>query len=165
MSPRSESPDDWRGGLVLPGRTVVRGRGVQYRVPAGREPDFGLYLGVDYHPAWEHDRLEWPDFGLPRDPLVAVRAIEDLHARARDGEYVETACRAGKGRTGTVVACLAILDGLPASHAVGWTRKHFHHRAVQTPWQRRWVRGFEALRGRHGAEVTARSRFPGRGTG
>ncbi|GAA4788569.1 hypothetical protein GCM10023200_23890 [Actinomycetospora chlora] len=68
-----------------------------------------------------------------------------LHRRARAGERVEAACRAGKGRTGTVIACLAILDGLPADHAVSWTRHHFQHRAVQTPWQRRWVRRFPDL--------------------
>lgn len=142
---RSVSPDVWTGTVVLPGRTVVRGRGVQNPLPAGREPDFGLYLGVDYRPTWEHERLEWPDFGLPRDPLAAVRAIERLHRRARNGEHVETACKAGKGRTGTVVACLAILDGLPAGHAVTWTREHYHYRAVQTPWQRRWVLRFAEM--------------------
>ena len=142
------TPDDWRDTLVLPGGTVVRGRGVQNPPPGGLEPEFGLYLGVDYRPRWTHRRLDWPDFGLPRDPVVAARAIEQLYERARDGERVETACRAGKGRTGTVIACLAILDGLRSDHAVGWTRQHHHHRAVQTLWQRRWVRRFPGLLGR-----------------
>jgi hypothetical protein len=137
--------DGWRATVVLPGRTVVRGRGVQDPLPAGRAPEFGLYLGVEYRPSWEHERLDWPDFGVPADPLAAARAIERLYRRARAGERVETACRAGKGRTGTVIACLAILDGLPPGHAVSWTRHHYHHRAVQTPWQRRWVRRFPDL--------------------
>ncbi len=115
------------------------------RLPDGREPDFGLYLGVDYRPRWPHERLEWPDFGLPRDPRAAAVAIEQLYRRARDGERVEAACKAGKGRTGTVIACLAILDGLRPDHAVSWTRHHYHHRAVQTPWQRRWVLRFADL--------------------
>ncbi|MDF2976357.1 MAG: protein tyrosine phosphatase [Actinomycetospora sp.] len=144
-APRGTAVHGWRATLVLPGRTVVRGRGVQDPLPAGREPEFGLYLGVEYHPAWEHERLAWPDFGVPDDPHAAVRAIAQLYARARAGERVETACRAGKGRTGTVIACLAILDGLPADHAVSWTRRHHHHRAVETPWQRRWVRRFPQL--------------------
>lgn len=49
---------------------------------------------------------------------------------------------------GTVVrGRLAILDGLRPEHAVSWTRQHHHHRAVQTLWQRRWVRRFPALVG------------------
>ncbi|TDQ64834.1 protein-tyrosine phosphatase [Actinomycetospora succinea] len=144
MAARDET-DDWRGTVVLPGGTVVRGRGVQNPLPGGRAPEFGLYLGVDYEPAWPHRRLDWPDFGLPIDPLDAARGIEQLHRDARAGRRVEAACRAGKGRTGTVIACLAILDGLPPDHAVNWTRRHFHHRAVQTPWQRRWVRHFPEL--------------------
>jgi hypothetical protein len=147
MAARDESPDDWRATVVLPGRTVVRGRGVQNPLPAGSAPEFGLYLGVDYEPPWPHRRLDWPDFGLPSDPLDAARAIEQLHRSARAGRRVEAACRAGKGRTGTVIACLAILDGLPPDHAVSWTRHHFHHGAVQTPWQRRWVRHFPDLLG------------------
>jgi hypothetical protein len=150
MTPRPAPHPDWRATLVLPGRTVVRGRGVRHRVPGGDEPDFGLYLGVDYSPRWAHDRLEWPDYGLPVDAQVTVAAIEDLYERARDGERVETACKAGKGRTGTVIACLAILDGLRPEHAVSWTRAHYHHRAVQTPWQRRWVLTFPDLLTRDG---------------
>lgn len=145
MAARDVSPDDWRATLVLPGRTVVRGRGAQHPLPAGSTPEFGLYLGVDYEPSWPHRRLDWPDYGLPEDPLDAADAIEQLYRYARHGRRVETACRAGKGRTGTVIACLAILDGLPVRHAVSWTRQHFHHRAVQTPWQRWWVRGFPDL--------------------
>jgi hypothetical protein len=145
VAARDAIPDDWRATLVLPGGTVVRGRGVQHPLPAGSLPEFGLYLGVSYEPAWAHRRLEWPDFGVPADPLDAAAAIVELHRHARAGRRVETACRAGKGRTGTVVACLAILDGLVAEHAVSWTRRHFHHRAVQTPWQRRWVRRFPDL--------------------
>ena len=145
VAARDVTPDDWRATLLLPGRTVVRGRGVQHPLPAGSEPEFGLYLGVEYAPSWPHRWLDWPDFGVPADPLDAARAIAQLHRRARAGRRVEAACRAGKGRTGTVIACLAILDGLRTEHAVSWTRQHFHHRAVQTPWQRRWVRDFPEL--------------------
>src|SRR3954451_1914852 len=150
MTPRAAAADDdidWRATAVQPGRTVVRGRGGANALPDGLPPEFGLYLGVDYAPAWAHERLDWPDFGVPTDPGDAARAIAQLHRRARDGERVETACRAGKGRTGTVIACLAILDGLPPAHAVSWTRRHFHHRAVETAWQRRWVRHFPDLLG------------------
>jgi hypothetical protein len=44
------------------------------------------------------------------------------------------------GRTGTAPAAHAVLDGLPADRAVGWVRENYHHRAVETPWQRWWLR-------------------------
>lgn len=46
------------------------------------------------------------------------------------------------GRTGTALACLAVLDGVPADEAVAFVRDGYHPRAVETPWQRRYVRNF-----------------------
>jgi len=34
---------------------------------------------------------------------------------------------------------LAVLSGVPSADAVAWVRDHYHPRAVETPWQRRWV--------------------------
>jgi protein-tyrosine phosphatase len=55
---------------------------------------------------------------------------------------VELACGGGVGRTGTALACLAVLDGVPADEAVDYVRRHYHPSAVETPWQRRFVRRF-----------------------
>jgi hypothetical protein len=35
--------------------------------------------------------------------------------------------------------CIAVLDGVPAGEAVGYVRRHYHRRAVETPGQRRFV--------------------------
>jgi protein-tyrosine phosphatase len=112
-------------------------------------PDFGLYLGAgrlrhrhESELRWPHAWIQWPDFLLPRDHDLAVRHIRELHERARAGAAVEVACGGGVGRTGTVVACLAVLAGLDPADAVAWTREHHHPRAVETPWQRRWVLRF-----------------------
>jgi hypothetical protein len=43
---------------------------------------------------------------------------------------------------GTALACLAVLDGVPAHEAVGYVRALYDARAVETPWQRRYVRRF-----------------------
>ncbi len=51
-------------------------------------------------------------------------------------------CAVGRGRTGTALACLAVLDGLPADEAVAYIREHYDRRAVDTPWQRRYVTHF-----------------------
>ena len=68
-----------------------------------------------------------------------------MHARARAGQRVEVACRGGVGRTGTALAALAVIDGLPPDAAVGWVRERYHRRAVETPWQRAWLRSVRPL--------------------
>jgi protein-tyrosine phosphatase len=65
--------------------------------------------------------------------------LREAHERAAS-ERVEVACGGGIGRTGTALAVLAVLSGVPAGEAVEWVRRHHHRRAVETPWQRRWVR-------------------------
>ena len=47
------------------------------------------------------------------------------------------------GPTGTALACLAILDGVAPGEAVAYVRKHYDQRAVETPWQRRYVKRFQ----------------------
>ncbi len=137
------------GALQLPDGSWIRGRGLRHPLPEGTTPDFGLYLGAgrlrrrhESELRWPHAWIQWPDFLLPRDRDAAVQQIRALYERARAGAAVEVACGGGVGRTGTVVACLAILAGLDPAGAVGWTREHHHHRAVETPWQRRWVLRF-----------------------
>lgn len=137
---------EWPGALRLPDGVVVRGRGLRYGTPGGPPPDHGLYLGTSRlrrrhreELTWPQDWITWPDFLLPRDFESAVTAIRAAHDRARAGQRVEVACGGGVGRTGTVIACLAVLSGEPAGHAVAWTRATYHPRAVETPWQRRWV--------------------------
>ena len=38
---------------------------------------------------------------------------------------------------------LAVIDGVPPSEAVEYIRKHYDRRAVETPWQRRFVARFD----------------------
>ncbi|GLZ42065.1 protein-tyrosine phosphatase family protein [Actinokineospora sp. NBRC 105648] len=136
------------GALQLPDGSWVRGRGLRNPSPAGI-PDYGLYLGGkrlrERHStslAWSHDWIPWPDFLLPQDNALAVRLIRAAHGRALAGADVEIACGGGIGRTGTVIACLAILSGVAPADAVAWTRAHHDPRAVETPWQKRWVLAF-----------------------
>jgi hypothetical protein len=129
----------WYGepGVVrLPGGAAVRGRRLADRVSPA---DFALLLADGPAPAWPHRRLRWPDFWVPLDRADALDALRDVRRRALTGERVEVACRGGIGRTGTALAALAVLDGLPPPAAVAWVRREYHPRAVETPWQRRWL--------------------------
>jgi Protein-tyrosine phosphatase len=131
--------------VELPDGAVVFARGRRQERPAGPEPTFGLCLGSDrgtFGPDWPLEWVDWPDFRTPRDPEAAATAIRRAHARALAGERVEVTCGGGTGRTGTAIACMAVLAGVPADEAVAWTRAHYRRHAVETPGQRRWVTWF-----------------------
>jgi hypothetical protein len=149
--------DRLTGAIALPDGTLLRGRGRWEPFPSGPLPDYGLYLGHPpgaqrrrllgrrtpaWRPDWPADWIDWPDFRTPRDGQAAAAAIRRAHLLARSGQRVEVACDGGTGRTGTVIACMAVLAGHPADDAIRWTRQHYRPRAVETPGQRRWVGWF-----------------------
>ena len=126
----------------------MRTRGLRHPRPDGPDPEFGVYLqgrapAVD----WPSRFVRWPDFRLPTDRADALDALREALERSRH-ERVEVACTGGRGRTGTALAVMAALDGVPQAEAVAWVRAHLHPKAVETPWQARWVRTVELGAGR-----------------
>jgi len=135
--------------LVLPSGRRVRGRALRRSLPEGPAPQLGLYLlgrAPDPQP-WPSTWVRWPDFRLPSDPAQARAAMQEAWERAAQ-ERVEVACAGGRGRTGTALACLAVLDGVPPAQAVAYVRQRYDRRAVETPGQRRFVARFPRLPGR-----------------
>jgi hypothetical protein len=152
------------GAIQLPDGTLVRGRALRGRLPEGPLPDYGLYLvghpwpqqsptGQQearrnrlrrrrFQPSWEADWIVWADFRAPADPQQAAHAIVKAFRRAQEGGRVEVACGGGSGRTGTVLACMAILAGVPSTQAVGWVRANYRTRAIETRRQRAWIEWF-----------------------
>jgi hypothetical protein len=104
-------------------------------------PTFGLYLDQWWAPPWDHAHLRWVDFGVPDAGELRV-ALEDVLRRARRGQHVEVGCLGGHGRTGTALACLAVLTGTPPGEAVGWVRARYCEKAVETDEQRAFVAAF-----------------------
>ncbi|MET4224195.1 protein-tyrosine phosphatase family protein [Oerskovia enterophila] len=138
MSLWSDTAD---GLVVLPGGRRVRGRGLHAGPPDLTEaPELGVYLTARPHVevGWESRWIGWPDFRLPRSSSDAVAALRDAFERSASSR-VEIACDGGTGRTGTAMAILARLAGIPADDAVAWVRAHYRERAVETPGQRRFV--------------------------
>jgi hypothetical protein len=129
--------------MRLPSGRLVRGRGLKRPVPSGPAPTFAVYLLGAPPPgtAWPNRWVRCPDFWVPRDADDARDALREAWERAATGR-VEIGCEGGIGRTGTGLACLAVLDGVPADDAVAYVRRHYHPRAVETPWQRRFVARF-----------------------
>jgi protein-tyrosine phosphatase len=128
------------GVVALPSGRLVRGRGLRRPLPPGPQPELGIYLlGRAPEPVpWEQRWVRWPDFRLPADPAALAGVLAEALERAA-AERVEVACGGGRGRTGTALALLAVLDGVPRGEAVAWVRRHHDPRAVETPWQRRLV--------------------------
>ncbi len=148
MESEKESEKQWdergAGVLRLPSGRLVRGRGLRRPLePGAQTPSYGVYLLGKPPPEvpWAAHWIRWPDFRLPADRTAARTALVEAWERAAD-ERVEFACGGGRGRTGTALACLAVLDGVPAEEAVEFVRRNYDRHAVETPWQRRYVRRF-----------------------
>jgi hypothetical protein len=107
----TQSWDAGEAGIMrLPSGKLVRGRGLRKPVPIGLDPLFGVYLlGKQAPPVeWESTWIRWRDFWLPSDRDAFRDTLTELLERARS-ERVEIACYGGLGRTGTALACLAVL--------------------------------------------------------
>ena len=131
---------DGPGIVEFPGGRRIRGRGLRDPLPEGLEPEFGVYL-LARDPGgfnWDHRWVRWPDFRLPTSTDDAMAALAEAYERSAL-ERVELACGGGVGRTGTALAAVAALAGVPCSEAVAWVRRRYNRRAVETPWQRRWI--------------------------
>jgi hypothetical protein len=136
-------PAEVSGVLELGAGRGVRGRSLRAGLPdTGPPPEWGLYLlGSPSPPTpWAQRWVRWRDFGLPADRLDAVDALREALRRSAV-ERVEIACAGGVGRTGTALAALLVLEGEAADDAVMHVRRHYHPRAVETPWQRAWLAG------------------------
>jgi hypothetical protein len=134
------------GVVVLPNGYRVRGRGLRQGPPTGADmPEFGVYLTARPHVEdWDSRWIAWPDFRLPRSSPDALTTLREAFERCASSR-VEVACDGGTGRTGTALAILARHAGVPADEAVNWVRSNYRPRAVETPWQRRFVTRAELL--------------------
>ena len=102
--------------------------------------DVALYLDETWAPYGTV--IEWPDGGIPRNQDEARRLIREAFAAARDGRRVEVGCVAGHGRTGTVLACMSVLAGVPGDAAIEWVRDHYCSKAVESGPQQDWILEF-----------------------
>jgi Protein-tyrosine phosphatase len=128
--------------IGFPDGTRVRASSISDRCVHDPERTFGLYLDARWEPTWPATVIDWQDFGLPEDPELAAQQIAEAFGRAgRDG-LVEVGCLGGSGRTGTVLACMAVLAGVPPAQAVAWVRASYRPEAVETADQEAWVQWF-----------------------
>jgi predicted protein tyrosine phosphatase len=124
--------------VMFPGAVGVRAAG-EHNQDDLSPPDWGVYADPCWM-GWPGQVLDWPDFGLPRDDERAISAIVEALARARAGQDVLVGCRGGIGRTGTILAAIAVATGVPPEGARGWVRRRHHPKAVETDAQHDWVK-------------------------
>ena len=128
--------------IRFPEGTEVRAASLSDRVEHDNWRQFGLYMDEGWSPSWESIVIRWRDFGLPYSNAEAVDQIVAAFKRAKAGEHVEVGCIGGLGRTGTVLACMAVLAGVAPNNAVAWVRQNYHQRAVENGDQQHWVLWF-----------------------
>lgn len=127
----------------FPNGTVVYASSVRQRESTEDAPDFGLYLDGAWTPDCLNYHLGWTDYGLPRRWELAVAMIVDTYRKAQDEQWVEVGCVGGHGRTGTALACMAVLSGVPADEAIDWVRVNYCAHAIETEEQEWWVDWFD----------------------
>lgn len=60
------------------------------------------------------EHTSWPDHGVPSSPAALLELVAEMH-RLNGGERpCLVHCSAGVGRTGTTIACSALIELLPA---------------------------------------------------
>lgn len=132
----------------LPGRTESNIKISAKRTHGpGDTPDYGLYLYAGWDPKCVGTLLPWQDYGLPTVPFEdAAAAIKYAFDLAESGKIVEVGCMGAHGRTGTVLACMALLADpeMSAKSAIAHVRKVHCHEAIETNEQEWFIEWFKS---------------------
>lgn len=127
--------------LTVAGRAVTITGGPFDAIPDGA---FGVCLEMASAKAWLADvALPTPDFGLP-EPEALRQAVGTVLAQleADPDRPVHVGCRAGVGRTGLFMACLARAAGVEGD-ALDYVRRHYLAHAAETEAQQAMARAFD----------------------
>lgn len=128
--------------VKFPDCTEVRAASLADRRVDDSWRQFGLYLDEEWRPSWPSSLVSWQDFGLPNSCAQAADLILKVFRQAKAGQHIEVGCKGGLGRTGTVLACMAVLAGVAPEDAVRWVRENYDPEAIETPEQEKWVLWF-----------------------
>lgn len=111
-------------------------------------------LCVNRRPRCLYQRMPIRDVSVPSDPQHMARILDTLDTWLREGRNVYVHCWGGVGRTGTVVGCYLVNQGLTGDAALAhlallWTRMSPDKRrrkpvSPETPQQMDYVRQWDA---------------------
>ena len=109
-------------------------------------PKFGLYADPVWKTKSRNEFINWPDFNAPSHPKLAFYQIASAYQLALKAN-VEIGCIGGHGRTGTILACMAILDkDLDPDQAIDFTRSTYCNLAIETSSQESYIDLFWRMR-------------------
>lgn len=107
-------------------------------------PDWGLYADWIWTPWWRNEHIDWDDYRLPTSYETAAEQIVYAYDKAKLGHKVEIGCIGGHGRTGTILACMSVLEGMSPEEAIKHVTSTYCSKAVETWEQEWWLKWFEA---------------------
>ena len=132
--------------LTLPGGSlVVHCSQLWNDRPEADQPDFGLYAETKWNPTWRNEFINWPDYGIPKDLATACIQIGSAYVMIEDGSDVEIGCWGGHGRTGTILACMVLLDmrgEWTADQAIAWVKTSYCDKAIEVDEQKWFIKYF-----------------------
>jgi len=106
-------------------------------------PDWGLYLDGSWQAAGPAYTVDWPDYNIPTRLDAAALMIVDVFNKARRGLWVEVGCIGGHGRTGTALACMAVLGGMNPEDAITHVRSTYCEHTIETADQEWYIDWFD----------------------
>lgn len=118
-------------------------------------PDVGFYLDTYWgshlalttagHLPWmpasrtQTVLFPWPDMGIPYQMRQFDAAAQWLLEQIKMGKTVDIGCFGAHGRTGTLLACLLVLQGMPAPDAIKRVRSTHCVEAIETSDQVKFI--------------------------
>jgi Tyrosine phosphatase family len=109
----------------------------------GRSEAFGVCVRAERAPEDGYDvHLPIHDFDVPKDADAVRAAIKQALSAALRDMPVYVGCMGGWGRTGLFLALVAKAAGVP--DPIGYVRKTYSPRAVETRQQQKYVDEFDA---------------------
>lgn len=133
--------------VEFPNGSVIFASSRHIRATNDDKVDLGIYMCSSWDPtslAWS---LPWQDYGLPQLPDEDVSFLIDFALDWADaGKRIEVGCMGGHGRTGSLLALMALHCGVSdPKEAVKWVRANYCEEAIEGAKQEWYVEKFAAV--------------------